>query len=236
MGVTVILVVLQILTMVAWTETNIKKTEEGKRVLETLSAGGLFFLRWRANADHKKELRFLGWLSGWIAVLSIGIFQIVPNEAKPMISSYCIVFLALWLAIRIGSDVKGQVSEILAMGALFFCAPYLMLLADWTHALPFSLLETFVAPIPAFASMGLSGFKLAFTLSMLGGCVTLVMLVLGLLCFSIIPLFILFVMVMMSKACRNLLRWEISRARNYVALYVVVVGPILLTLHSYKVI
>lgn len=225
----------QILTLIAWGESNIRKTEEGQRVLDKLSSAGLFFLQWRAYADRKKELRSLGALAGWITLLSICIFQAVPSAAKPMVSCYCISFMALWLSIRIGTDVKAQVSEMLTMGVLFFSLPFILLFIDWLQVLPYSLLESFVAPVPAIKLLGYTGVELALFLAVLGGGSTLLMAIGGIVMFSILPLFILFVMVLMSKLSRDLLGWKTSKARNYVAVYAIVIGPTLAFLHTYQV-
>lgn len=227
-----ILLVAQILTMTAWGETNVKKTEEGRVVLEKLSSAGLFFLRWRAYADHKKELRWMGNLAGWITLLLVCIFLAIPSSAKPVVSVYCILFMTFWLSIRIGTDVKGQMKEMLTMGAIMFCAPFVLLLLDWLQPSPRSLLDMFVAPIHVITQMGYQGFQLALVLALMGGGTVMVFTLGGILLFSIVPLFILFLMAMISKLSRNLLAWKTSRARNCVALYVLVIGPTLITLHA----
>lgn len=236
MYLTATLLMLQIITMTAWSETNIRKTEEGRRLLDNLSARGGAFLHWRANADHKNELRLLGRLSGWATAFSIVFFMIGPNAAKPMISVYFMVFLVMWVSILAGRNLMRQTSKMLEMATLAFCAPYIMLIADWAHAPMLGLAESYLTSTPLISNMGLSGIKLAFVLSLMAASMVIFMHALGMLFSSLIPASIFCLMFITSKASRKLLGWEISRARNYLAIYVCAVGPTLLALHATKMI
>lgn len=235
MLVSFVLLFAQILTMAAWGESNIKKTPEGKLVLAKLSDAGLFFLKWRAYADYKKELEFLRKCFGWLSIIFVCVFTVVPDSAKPLLSVYSISFMGLWVSIRIGTDVKGQLRELLSMAALLSCGPFLFLLMDWFHMVPYSLVHTMAAPLKITEMFQLNDFELTLVLSLMGAIIGMFLTVFSVIMFSIIPLLLLFVMVVVSRISRVLLSWNLNRARNCVALYVLVVGPTLLMLHAMKV-
>jgi hypothetical protein len=236
MLVSVILFFAQVLTMTAWGESNIKKTPEGKAVLAKLSSAGLFFLRWRAFADYKKELEFLRKCFGWLSIVLVCAFTVFPDGAKQVLSVYSIAFMGLWMSIRMGTDVKGQLKEMLTMALLFFCAPFSFLAMDWFHLVPYSTLHAMAAPLRFLVSFQLNDLELAFVLGLLGGVAGIIMAISSVLIFSIVPLLLLFGMVVVSRISRNLLRWDQNKARNFVAVYVLVIGPALILLHSLQII
>lgn len=236
MLVSVILLFAQILTMVAWGESNIKKTPEGKALLAKLSGAGLFFLKWRAYADYKRELDFLRKCFGWLSVVLVCAFVMVPVEVKPLLSVYSVAFMGLWVSIKIGTDVKGQLKELLSMAVLMSCTPFLFLIMDWFHFLPYSTLHLVASPLIFFEGLNFNDFELALVLSLIGGGVGVVMTIFSVVMFSVIPLLLLFVMVVVSRVSRALLHWNLDRVRNCVAVYVIFIGPTLFTLHAMKVI
>ncbi|MBX8486161.1 hypothetical protein [Pseudomonas cichorii] len=236
MAITIILLVAQILTMTAWGEGNLRKTPEGEKLLARLSAMGLFFLNWRAYADYKKEMKFLCRAMGWLAIASVVVFYLLPVSARPVVSVYCVSFMGLWLSMRVGVDVKGQLMDMLGWAALFFCLPLLLLFADYLHAAPFSLLHAMASPIRLITEQGLMDYQVALILAALGGVVGLSMALMNMILFSIIPLLLLFLMVFFSKISRFLLGRSVNTARNLVAFYVLVMGPTLIVMHALQVI
>ncbi len=51
------LVIFQIISGLVAGVSTIRGTPEGAKSIDILSKGGLFFLKWRAYADYKKELK-----------------------------------------------------------------------------------------------------------------------------------------------------------------------------------
>ncbi|WP_426215750.1 hypothetical protein [Pseudomonas sp. DWRC2-2] len=235
MAISIILLIIQIFMMTAWGEGNLRKTPEGQKVLATLSSLGLFFLRWRANADYKKEMAFLGKAMGWLAIASVMAFFILPASAKPVVSVYCVTFMGLWLSIRVGMDIKSQLMDMLGWAALFFCIPFIFLACDYFHLLPGSLLRATAAPLSLMLGHELLDYQLALAMAIIGGIGGLFMGLMNIVVFSIFPLLLLFFMVVVSKVSKFLLGRSVNAARNFVALYVLVVGPTLLVLHSLQV-
>jgi hypothetical protein len=235
MAISIILLIIQILMMTAWGEGNLRKTPEGQKVLATLSSLGMFFLRWRANADYKKEMAFLGKAMGWLAIASVMAFLILPASARPVVSVYCITFMGLWLSIRVGMDIKSQLMDMLGWAALFFCIPFIFLACDHFHVLPDSLLRATAAPLSLMLGHELLDYQLALAMAIIGGIGGLFMGLMNIVVFSIFPLLLLFFMVFVSKVSKFLLGRSVNAARNFVALYVLVVGPTLLVLHSLQV-
>lgn len=236
MLVSVILFLAQVLTMTAWGETNIKKTPEGKLLLTKLSSAGLFFLKWRAFANYKSELDFLRKCFGWLSIVFVCAFTVFPEGAKPVLSVYSIAFMGLWVSIRMGTDVKGQLKEMLTMAVLFSCAPFSFLVMDWFQLVPYSALHAMAAPLKFLTAFQLSDWELALVLGVLGGVVGIIMAISSVLMFSIVPLLLLFGMVVVSRISRSLLTWDQNRARNFVAVYVIVIGPALIFLHALQII
>lgn len=235
MAISIILLIIQILMMTAWGEGNLRKTPEGQKVLATLSSLGLFFLRWRANADYKKEMAFLGRAMGWLAIASVVAFYILPVSARPVVSVYGVTFMGLWVSIRVGMDIKSQLVDILGWAAFFFCIPFILLVGDYFHVFPNSLLHATAAPISLMLGHELLDYQVAFAMAVVGAIFGLVMALMNMIIFSIVPLLLLFFMVAVSRLSKFLLARSVNAARNFVALYVLVVGPTLLVLHSLQV-
>lgn len=236
MIVSVILYILQISTMVAWGEGNLKKTPEGEKFLARVSWAGLFFLKWRACADYKGELRGLGRAVGWLALASVAVFYIMPDSAKPIISVYSVSFMGLWLSLRFGSDVKRQFLDMLGLAAFCFCTPLILWLTDCLHVVPGSMLHTAASPFRMFIGDGLADYQLALMLAAIGGLAGLLMAIGNAVFFSIIPLVLLLLMIITSCASRFFLGWTKNKARNWVSVYVILIGPGLIMLHALKLI
>ncbi|RWU17256.1 hypothetical protein DM813_28265 [Pseudomonas alkylphenolica] len=228
-----LLLVVQIVTMTAWAESNVRKTPEGVKLLNTLSSAGLFFLRWRAFADCKSELRSLQKIMGALALISIGLFSIVPEESKQAASIYPVAFMVLWMSIKVGIDVRGQFGEMMSMAVILFCVPLIVLFCKWLGFLPAVVVDQVRMTVPVMRHFVLQDYQFALILAFLFGITGVIMAVFQVLFFSIIPLMLLFLMVLVSKLSRNLLGWSTSRARNCVAVYVLFLGPTLFFLHAY---
>ncbi|MGB2248234.1 MAG: hypothetical protein ACPH3N_11215, partial [Alcanivorax sediminis] len=69
-----------------------------------------------------------------------------------------------------------------------------------------------------------------------GGIIGLVMAIFSLIMFSMVPLFFLFLMVLLSFTSRSALKVQPKTARNLALLYCFILGPVLMALESKGVI
>lgn len=236
MIVSVVLFILQVSTMVAWGEGNLRKTPEGEKFLTRASSAGLSFLKWRAYADYKNELRGLRRIVGWLALGSVAVFYVMPDSAKPIISVYSVLFMGLWLSLRFGSDVRGQFLDMLGFAAFCFCTPLILWLTDYLHVLPGSMLHVAALPFQRLIGDGFEDYELALILAAIGGLGALMMAIANAVFFSIVPLLLILLMVITSRASRFFLGWTKNKAKNWVSLYVLGIGPSLVLLHALQVI
>jgi len=224
-----ILFILQMLSAVVFGEAAIRKYPEGQVALEKLSKAGLFFLRWRAYADYKSELRQLRNIFGAIALVFTAIFFISgPSREPTLISAMPGIFITLWATMHFGINIKRSLSEQFSMAALLFIVPWIFLLVDYAEILPFDQLPMLASPFKIFGILDLKNYQIALILSLVGGLGGIVMAILSSLLFSVVPLIFLFLIVSLSVFSRVLLSTSPKKAYYASILYCIVIGPALM--------
>lgn len=232
-----ILVALQILSGLVAGESSIRQTQEGRKSLETLSNAGLFFLRWRAYADYKEDLKALRNIFGITALIFIALFYVMGRaESGSFFNALPGLFIVLWLVMQFGTDFRKSVKEQFSIAGLLIIGPWLLLGMDALTDFQFQQLRLMAMPFDMFGIQQLEAYQIALVLSLVGGLIGLIMAIFSIVVFSMVPLFFLFLMVLLSLASRFALKVPPKTARNLALFYCFVIGPILMALESKGVI
>ncbi|MCW8128239.1 hypothetical protein [Microbulbifer halophilus] len=232
-----ILVTLQIFSGLVAGESSIRQTQEGRKSLETLSNAGLFFLRWRAYADYKEDLKALRNIFGVTALIFIALFYVIsPAESDSFFNSLPGLFIVLWLVMQFGTDFRKSVKEQFSIAGLLILGPWLLLGMDALTNFQFQQLRHMAMPFNAFDIQKLETYQIALVLSLVGGLIGGIMAVFSIVVFSMVPLFFLFLMALLSVASRFALKVQPKTARNLALLYCFIIGPVLMALESKGVI
>lgn len=228
-----ILVAFQIITSIVAGEASIRKTPQGASTLQTLSKAGFFFLQWRAYANYKKELLILQKLFGALAVLFSVMFFVLGTTVTN--TSFAIlpgVFIFLWMTMQFGTNFKESINNPLSIIAIMVIAPWAFYLLNFFTDFQFQQIRTIAKPLETFVNLQLSDLSLTFFLSLLGLIGGTIMAAFIVLTFSIVPLFILFLIVVSSTISRKLLKTSPTTAYNIAMGYYCLVGPILIALET----
>lgn len=232
-----ILVTLQIFSGLVAGESSIRQTEEGRKSLETLSNAGLFFLRWRAYADYKEDLKALRNIFGITALIFIALFFVMGRaESGSLFNALPGMFIVLWLVMQFGTDFRKSVKEQFSIAGLLIIGPWLLLGMDALTDFQFQQLRLMAMPFNIFGIQQLEVYQIALVLSLVGGLIGLIMAIFSIVVFSMVPLFFLFLMVLLSLTSRSALKVQPKTARNLALLYCFIIGPVLMALESKGVI
>lgn len=232
-----ILVTLNILTALVAGESSIRQTPEGEKTLDKLSKAGLFFLKWRAYADYKSDLTALRNIFGITALVFIGLYYVIgPMESGSFFSTLPGLFIVLWLVMQFGTEFRKSVKEQFSIAGLLLLFPWLLLGMDAFTDYQFQQLRHMASPFNIFGIQGLDTYQIAIVLSALGGIMGVIMAIFTIIVFSMVPLFFLFLMALLSFASRSALRIQPKTARNLAMLYCFIIGPILMAMESKGVI
>jgi len=144
-----ILVILQMVTGIVAGEAAIRKTAEGESTLHALSKAGFFFLRWRAYADYKIELRGLQRLFGTAAIIfSVMLFVLGKSAVTGTpFSILPVLFVFLWMAMQFGTNFKKSVREQLKMAGILVIGPWGIYLMDYLTKFQFHQVRLLARPL-----------------------------------------------------------------------------------------
>lgn len=232
-----ILVFLQMISGLAAGQANIRETPQGAKSLDTLSNAGLFFLRWRAYADYKKELIGLRNIFGISTVIfALLLFIIEPIEPGSLFRALPGLFLILWLTMQFGTDFKKSIKEQFFIVGIMAISPWLMLGLDYLTVPQFNQLRAIVSPFNFLGIQEFENYQIAMIISVLGALSGLLIAIFSILVFSMVPLFFLFLTVMLAVLSKSALKISPLTAKNIALLYCYVIGPILMALETIGVI
>lgn len=228
-----LLLVLQMISGLVAGESAIRKYPEGQEALDKLSRSGLFFLQWRAYADYKNDLKHLRNIFG-ITALIFGalLFLLGPTKEPSLFNALPGLFMILWLTMQFGTNFKKSVKEQLSIAALFVIGPWLILGMDYMTDFQFNQLRVMASPFNAFGIQGLATYQMAIILSVVGGITGVFMAMFSIVVFSMVPLFFLFLMVLLSAVSRGLLSINPRKAYYMAITYCYAMGPVLVALKS----
>lgn len=228
-----VLLTLHIISGLVAGEQAIRQTPEGDKTLDVLSDAGLFFLKWRAYSDYKKDLEGLRNIFGSTGLILGGLLYLAgPTDSNSLFNALPALFLVLWFSMQFGTNFKKSVGEQLSFAGLFVIGPWLILGMDFILGYQPSQLRLMASPFSSFGIQDLEIYHIAIFLSLIGGAVGLFMAMSTIVIFSIVPLFFLFLMASLSTFSKSALNIEPRVAKNIALLYCFVVGPILMTLES----
>lgn len=228
-----ILASLQIIFGIVAGESTIRQTPEGGKTIDVLSKSGLFFLKWRAFSDYKKELAGLQKVFGITAIIfTVLLFSIGPSNPPSLFNALPGLFLVLWLTMQFGTNFKKSVKEQASIAGLMIIGPWLILGMDYITDFQFNQLRLMASPFKSFGLLELETYKIAIALSLIGGFFGLVMAAFSIVIFSMVPLFFLFLIVVSSKASSAALQVSPKAAKNFSFLYCFLIGPVLIALES----
>lgn len=228
-----ILVSFQVISGLVAGESSIRQTQEGERSLDALSNAGLFFLKWRAYADYKKELIGLQKIFGFTAIIfTVLLFTIGPAEPPSLFNALPGFFLVLWLTMQFGTNFKKSVREQFSIVGLMIISPWLILGMDYLTEFQFHRFQMITSLIEPFGIQNLENYQMAIISSFLFGLIGVTMALFSILLFSIVPLFLLFLMVALAALSKSALNMPPKTAKNMSLLYCFIVGPILMALES----
>lgn len=228
-----ILVFFQILAGLVAGEATIRSTPQGAKSIDVLSKSGLFFLKWRAYADYKKELKGLRNTFGILAIVFTAIlFLWGPTERGSFFNAIPGFFLILWMTMQFGTNFKKSIKEQIQIVGLFVIGPWLILGLDYLTEFQFNQLRLIASPFNTFGIQSLDTYQIAIYLSLVGVSMGLLISISTIFLLSIIPLFLLFLMVSLSKLSRAVLYIQPRTAKNFAFLYCYIVGPVLMALES----
>lgn len=214
-------------------ESSIRQTPEGRRSLEVLSKAGLFFLKWRAYADYKEDLKALRNIFGITALVFIGLsYAIGPMRSGSFFNALPGLFIVLWLVMQFGTNFRKSVKEQFSLAGLFLIFPWLLFSLDALTDFQFHLIRHMASPFNVFGIQELERYQIALSLSLVGGLMGVIVATFTIVVFSMVPLFFLFIMVLLSLASRSVLKLQPNTARNLALLYGLAIGPILLLMES----
>lgn len=228
-----ILVILQILSGLVAGESAIRKYPEGQEALDKLSHSGLFFLQWRAYADYKKDLKYLRNIFGIMALIFVALFFIVgPSQEPTLFNALPGLFIILWLTMQFGTNFKKSVKEQLSIVGLLVIGPWLILGMDYMTNFQFNLLRLMASSFNGLGIQRLPTYQVAFVLSLLGGVAGVFMAIFSIIVFSIVPLFFLFLIVLLSSSSNIALNINPKKAYYIAIVYCFIVGPALMAIES----
>lgn len=228
-----VLLTLQMLSGIVAGESAIRKYPEGDIALEKLSKSGLFFLHWRAYSDYKKDLKYLRNIFGICLLIFGALFFILgPSQEPSLFNAIPGVFLILWLTMQFGTEFKKSVGEQLSIAGLLVIGPWLILGMDYLTDFQFNQLKAMAIPFQGFGLLELNNYQIALVLSVVGGICGLFMAVFSIVVFSMVPLFFLFLIALLSILSRSALKVK-PKVAYYVAItYCFIIGPALVALES----
>lgn len=228
-----LLLVLQILSGLVAGESAIRKYPEGQEALNKLSHSGLFFLQWRAYADYKKDLKYLRNIFGIMALIFGTLFLLLGSSKEPtLFNAIPGLFIVLWLTMQFGTDFKKSIKEQLSIVGLLVIGPWLVLAIDYMTNFQFDHLRLMASPFNAFGIQSLATYQIAIVLSLLGGVAGFFMAIFSIIVFSMVPLFFLFLIVLLSIASKWALNIKPRKAYYIAIVYCYIVGPVLMALES----
>lgn len=228
-----ILVILQILSGLVAGESAIRKYPEGQEVLDKLSRSGLFFLQWRAYADYKKDLKYLRNIFGIMALIFVALFFLVgPSQEPTLFNALPGLFIILWLTMQFGTNFKKSVKEQLSIVGLLVIGPWLILGMDYMTNFQFNLLRLMASSFNGLGIQSLSTYQVAIVLSLLGGVAGVFMAIFSIIVFSIVPLFFLFLIVLLSFSSNIALNINPKKSYYIAIVYCFIVGPALMAIES----
>ncbi|MCP8897819.1 hypothetical protein [Gilvimarinus xylanilyticus] len=219
---------LQLTTGLVAGATNIGKYPEGEKALATLSKSGLFFLKWRAYANYKKELKGIRNAVGALGLVSGALLLIFGPSSEPSmynaLPGACIV---LWFMLHFGVSFRSSVREQFSFVGLFLLGPWLILPFQLLGPNDVALLEAMVQPLEKLGIVVNSPYEAALLSSLVGGAMALFIACMTVLLFSAMPLTLLFLLAGTSRLSIVALRVSGKTAYNVAMLYFFVIGPIL---------
>ena len=228
-----ILAFLQILFGIAAGEATIRQTPEGAKTLSVLSKSGLFFLKWRAYASYKHELKGLRNIFGFMTLIFVALhFVIKPNETSSLLNLLPGLFLMLWLTMQFGVNLKKGIKEQFTIAGLFLIAPLFLWGLDYMTDYQFNLIRQFAIPFNTFDIQSFETYQIALILCILGGFAGTFMALFSILVLSIVPLFFLFLISISSIVSNRILKIEPNTAKNITYFYSFILGPILIILEG----
>lgn len=225
--------ILQILSGLVAGESAIRKYPEGQEALDKLSRSGLFFLQWRAYADYKKDLKYLRNIFGFMALIFGALFFILgPTNKSPLFNILPGLFITLWLTMQFGTDFKKSVKEQFSIAGLLMIGPWLIFGMDYLTNFQFNQLRLIASPFNTLGIQSLATYQIAIVLSLLGGVAGIFMAIFSIVVFSMIPLFFLFLMALLSVISKAALKANPRKIYYIAIMYCFVVGPALMALES----
>jgi len=228
-----LLLVLQILSGLVAGEAAIRKYPEGQEALDKLSRSGLFFLQWRAYADYKKDLKYLRNIFGVMALIFGAMLLLMgPSKEPTLFNALPGLFMILWLTMQFGTNFKKSVKEQLSIVGLLVIGPWLILGMDYMTDFQFNQFRLMASPFNALGIQDLATYQVAIVLSLFGGVAGIFMALFSIVIFSMVPLFFLFLMVLLSVASRRALKINPKRAYYSAIAYCYVIGPALVALDA----
>ncbi|WP_444944110.1 hypothetical protein ACJJIK_02560 [Microbulbifer sp. ZKSA006] len=228
-----ILVFFHIISGLVAGESSIRQTPEGRKSLDVLSGAGLFFLKWRAYADYKKELIGLRNICGITTIIfTTLLFIIGPTDPPSLLNALPMLFLTLWSTMQFGTNFKKSVREQFSIVGIMLIGPWLILGIDYLTNFQFNQFQTMTSPFRPFGIQNLEYYQAAIIISLLGGFIGIIIALLSTLLFSMIPLFFLFLMVTLTTLSKSALNTPPKTGKNIALLYCFIIGPILMALES----
>ncbi|MGR6780507.1 hypothetical protein [Moritella viscosa] len=228
------LLILQLLAGIIAGESAIRKTSGGDQALDVLSRSGMFFLKWRAYADYKKELLLLRKASGGSTILFFILYILLQPSTtdNPIVIILFGLSMLVWISLQVGTEFKKSFKDQLKIMTLSMLTPSFLWLLDYASNYQFSLLDNVLPSLNFLGIIVTDHFSKLIIYSGIFGLGGLIIATFNILFFSIIPLFILFILVSTSQLSRALVRIEPSKAYNITLVYYLLLGPILIAFES----
>ena len=230
-----LLLFIQIICSLAAAEEAIKKNPEGKKILDYLSKAGLFFLHSRANPDYMKDLRSLSKLFGIIVIVLLVFYFVFDLYDNYKYNTTLLIFAFMWLSFRVTTNFKKNIFDNLSLCVQLAVLPWIILLLDVSSGSQSQLWNFISAPFDILGIQDWQPYKVAILISAVLVIFGIFYTIVSTLFLSIIPLFILFIIICVSKASQTVLRLE-PKVLNYIAIiaiiYSICVGPTLLALEA----
>lgn len=230
-----LLVFLQIISGIITGESSIRATPQGRITLDRLKTMGYFFLNWRVKADCHQELRKIGIILGFSSlalVFFLAIFGVTfENEWLRQTPG---ILLVLGISISIfQKGIKGNLKEMWLFVLLFSVTPLGIYILDNYSGYQFNFYQHFAQSLAYM--LGVPSVSMVWVVII----ITIISIVVGIVGFifstivlSIIPLFLLFIIVLTSTLSQKILKSDPTRTYYLASIYCFLIGPILVALES----
>lgn len=228
-----LLLTLQSLSGLIAAEAALRKYPEGRDALNKLSRSGLFFLRWRAHAGYKNDLINLRTIFGITAlVFSFLLLIIGPTQSPSLLNVAPGFFIVLWITLQFGTNFSKSVQEQFFIAGLLAIGPWLSWGVDYIASPHTDSLRLIAQPFNEFGIQELPDFQIACILSFLGLVSGILISIFSIVMFSIVPLFFLFLLVLLSIASKSALKLGPKKAYYLAIFYCYGLGPALVAMES----